>query len=51
LNDAARPPILAGGLMRALKRRIRRAWSNGVIMGVLILIVAVLIAWGNAVRR
>jgi hypothetical protein len=34
-----------------LKRLIQKGWSNGAIMGALILIVAILIAWGKVVSR
>ena len=37
--------------LRPLKRWLRNAWGNGLIMGALILLVAVLIAWGNVTGR
>lgn len=33
--------------LRPLKRWLKSAWGNGLIVGALILLVAILIAWGN----
>ena len=37
--------------LRPLKRWLKKSWGNGLIMGALILLVAILIAWGNVLGR
>jgi hypothetical protein len=37
--------------LRPLRRWLKSAWGNGLIMGALILLVAILIAWGNSLGR
>jgi hypothetical protein len=37
--------------VRRLKRWFKEAWSKGLIMAVLIVVVAILIVWGNVSRR